>query len=368
MGWEAKANILREAWQKKAEDLTVRSRLTLKWMESRGRFVPNCSAEYINKPVKRGEPTVRQFAESTVITFDRHSLWDKKRASYRGYIVSDSLPWVEKLEAQGEEAMVRRFAEMLPNMESSLRNDIHEDLYIDGGASGNEQKIEGLDTAAGHSAASTADADLVAYPNDTYHGIVCTPGQLGTWSSDLSTYPCNALGTDWPDGKGSSDYDYWAMILARVGSTSWASGTSWSENCEEILRRVSSWLRLLSDTTGSELLFVSDGRMNTQFKEKMAARNYHLVPLPSAVDLGFPDVLNFEGIGIHAEYGIPADTGYVWNFEKAELCFQTPSLFASFGPTWEVSEFAWLTVLAFRGNLMFTPKFFAKIGTFTASA
>lgn len=369
MTWEAKANILREMYAKGAEDLTIRSRLTLKWMESRGRFVPNCSAQYMNEPVKKGEPTVRARSESSVVIFDRHSIWDKPRQGYRGYIATDSLPWEEYLEFQGEEALVRRYERMLPNLDGALRNNIHEDLYIDGSATGNTTKIEGLDTAMGHTAGSTAADDLVAYPGNTYRGILCTPGQNGSWSTDLSgsNWPCNALESDWPYGKGSAEYDYWAPILPKVDSTSWAKGSSWAENCAEVLRQTGSWLRLLADTTGNELLFCSDGKMNTEFKEYMEAKNRHLMPLPSAVDLGFPEVLSFEGMGVHAEYGIPANTGYVWNFEHAELCFQTPSLFASFGPNWSDTEFAYLCAMAFRGNLVIKPKFFAKLYAFSTS-
>lgn len=367
MSWEAKVALLREEYKKGAEDLTVRSRLALRWMESRGRFIPNAGAEYANESVQKAEPLVRTRGESSNVIFDRHSLWDKARQSYRGYYATDSMPWEEKLELKDDVTILNRYAEMLPNLDKSIRNRLHKGLYIDGGASGNESEIEGLNSFCGHSAANTAAADLIAYPNDTYREILCTPGQSGTWTEDLSTKPNAALAKDWPYGEGDPDWDYWAPRLVRVGSTSWADGATWAVNCEEVLREVISWSTLLADTTGTELVFISDGRMNTQFKAKMASRNYQLLPLPSAVDLGFPQVVNFEGLGIHSEFGISADTGFVWDFEHCELIFQTPSLLESWGPEWVTAEMAWIVLMAFRGNLRCKPKFFTKIGTFATS-
>lgn len=368
MSWEAKVNIMREEWNKGAEDLTIRNRLAFKWLESRGRFVGNAGGEYAKETIKRSEPTVRTRGESSVVVYDRNSLWDVARQSYRGYIAADSMPWEEALELKTDVAIVNRYAEMLPNLDKAIRNKLHGHLYCDGNASDNIGNIEGLDTFCAYDSTKTAAADLVAYPNATYREISCTPGVTGDWTSGLGTPPNASLAKDWPYGSGDAEFDYWSPRLVRVNSTSWDAGTAWTSNCEEVLREVLSWSMLLTDTTGTELVFISDGRMNTQFRSFMSSRNYHLPPFPPAVDLGFPQVLNFEGLGIHSEFGITADTGYVWNFEHAELVYQTGTLLPSWGPKFHEDKMAWLTSMAFRGTLRCKPKFFSKIADFTAGA
>ncbi len=365
--WEGKVATLREAYEKDAEDLTVVERLELSWMESRGKIVTNASAEYVNTTVKKAEPPVEGHAEAATIDFSRRNLWDQARQGWRGQVATDLMYRHERMEAKGDIVIVNRFSKMLANISTSLRHRLHEDLYCDGGTAANALKIEGLRTFTGHSTANTEAADKVAYPSDTYRNILCSPGQEGTWSEELETSPNAALDSDWPDGQGSSEYHYWTPLLLKSDSTQYGDGGGWDEECEEILTDLNLWMRLIRDTSGSELVLATDGRMNAQFKSKMRARNYHLMPLKAAVDLGFPDVLNYEGMGIYASYALPANTGIVWNFEHVQLASVAPTLLFSDGPDWSIEKQAWLVLMGFYGNLISVPRYFAEIQAFATS-
>ena len=366
--WEGKVATLRERYQTGAEDLTIRNRLALKWLESRGRIVTNCSAEYTNESVQKAEPPVEAHGEAGVIDFARHNLWDQARMGWRGYVATDLMYEQEKMEAKGDVVLVNRYAKIMDHLTKGLRNQIHNDLYINGGASGNTLKIEGLQTALNSTTSTTAAADKYAGNTGTYRNISTIPFQEGSWSSDLTTSPNTSYAVDWPDGTGNSECDYWTGKLVKTNGTGWGTGSgSWEEECESILSEVNVTMHNLANTTGSELVFISDGRMNTQFKAKMRARNYHLMPLKSAVDLGFPEVLSYEGLGIHYEYGIDANRGFIWNFEHTELCSLAPSLLFSRGPDYAMELLAWRFLIGFYGNLKISPKFFAHFYPFATT-
>jgi hypothetical protein len=359
MSWEGKVATLADRYMKGAEDLTVRSRLVPKWLNQQGRIVTNCDAEYAYFSVLKSEPPVEGYAEAGIINFGRRNLWDQAKLGWRGYVATDMMYKHERMQAKGDVVIVNRYAEIMEHLTSATRNKIHKHLYIDGNASGNESFIQGLNTFCG--TGTTGAADKVAQPSDTYFDISTAVGQDGTWTSNLGTSPNSTIATDWPNGEGDPEYDYWTPKLVNTTGTGFGAST-WEENCETGLRQLLSWLTLLNDTSGQELLCVMDGLMFTQLKDKFSARNRQLMPHPVGRDLGFPQVLNFEGLALHSEFGIPSNTGFVWNLEKTELCSLAPKLLFKHGPEFSIEKLAWLFLIGFYGNLRVkSPKYFAKL-------
>ena len=360
MSWEGKVATLADRYTKGAEDLTVRSRLLLKWMEQQGRIVTNCDAEYTYYSVLKGEPPIEGHAEAGVINFDRRNLWDRAKLGWRGYVGTDLMYEQEKMQAKGDVVIVKRYARIFPNLTNGMRNKMHKHLYCDGDASGNEMFIQGVDTFCG-TGGTTTSADKIQTASDTYFGISTALGQDGTWSEGLTTSPNATLDKDWPHGEGDPDYDYWTPKLINTTSTAWGAST-WEENCEAVLRETVGWMSLLNDTSGQELVCMMAGHMLTELKAKFAARGRDMLPHPVGRDLGFPQVMNFEGLAIHSEFGIPVNTGFVWNMEKVDLCSLAPSLLFRRGPQYDIHELAWLFLIGFYGNLRIkSPKYFAKL-------
>lgn len=366
MSWEGKVATLADRYKKGAEDLTIRSRLALKWLEKQGRIVLNCDAEYTYFAVQKAEPPVEGHAEAGVINFGRRNLWGQAKVPWRGYVATDMMYRQERMEAKGDVVLVNRYARIMEHLAEATRNRLHKDLYIDGNASGNENFIQGLNSFCGYTSGSTVAADKIAFPNDSYFGLSTNLATDGTWTSALGTSPNAVVATDWPDGDGDAEYDYWTPKLINTVSSEFGAST-WSENCETCLRQAVSWLSLINGTSGSELVCIMAGNMMTDLKEKFAARNRQILPHKTATDLGFPQVLEFEGLALHQEFGVGADTGFIWNMEKAELCSLAKSLLFRDGPGWDIKEQAWLFLLGFYGNLRVkSPKYFAKLYPYQA--
>jgi hypothetical protein len=99
------------------------------------------------------------------------------------------------------------------NLMADIEEAFGDELYVDGNASGNEGRIHGFESWLGNSGAATNG--YVATPSDTYAGLSTTLGNYGgTWS----TPPRN---TNWPDGKGDPEYDFWSPLLVDYTDTAW---------------------------------------------------------------------------------------------------------------------------------------------------
>lgn len=364
MSWEGKVATLADRYLKGAENLTVRGTYVLANLEQQGRITTNCDGVYAHMSVQKDLPPVTGVGETAVLDFSRHNLWAKPKHGWRGLVTHDMMPLLEKMQYSGDIAMVNRYAEIMDNLGAALRDYFKTGLYTDGSASGNEKVPEGLNTFLEFSDGNTAATDIVGYPNDTYMEISTVPGAEGEWDANLATPPNATLATDWPEGQGTPPYDYWSPKLGNSSSTNWGTeSTTWSNNCEEILRRMAQWLALLAGTDGRSLACIMAGKMFTDFKSKMGARNRQLPPHSPSVDLGFPDTLNFEGLALRADFGVAADTAFIWNMEKAELCSLAPELFFRMGPVQSIENMgAWLFLSGFYGNMRVkSPKYFGKI-------
>ena len=368
--WEGKVAIMMDDYIKGQEDLTIRQNLFLSFLKSLGRVVTNCSAEHAYFTVKKSRPPVETYAEGNVISFAPRALWDQAHLGWRGYISTDKITLHENMENKSNVAIVKRSGEIMENLTEGVTDNFATDLMIDGDASGNTSKIQGVDTFMDDDSSNTVVGDIVAYPEGSYFGISLLPGQDGSWTSDLATSPNTHLATDWPEGHGSPEYDYWTPKLPNWSSTNWGTGLqTWQANGPVSLRRTAQWLRMTNGANaGENLIAMMAGHMLTDLKEGWDSLGRVLLPHKKATDLGFPEVMNYEGLGLHADFSVPVNTCYILNFTKLELCSLWKSLLFRFGPTWVLEQLSYLYLVGFYGNLRTkSPKYHAKLKNFKSS-
>ena len=360
MSWEGKVATMMDHYIKGQEDLTTRENIFLAFLKSNGRIVMNCSAEHAYFSVKKARPPVEAYAEAGLISFAPRALWDQAKLGWRGYIATDQVNFHETLENKGPATIIKRSGTIMENLTEAVTDNFATDLYIDGDASGNTMKIQGTDTWTG--TGTTVVADICAEPSDTYFGISTAPGVDGDWSSDMTTPPNAQLATDWPMGHGDSEYDYWSPKLYNWASTTWTGTNTWVSTGPSVLRRAATHLRLTNGANaGHDLMCIMDGEMLDTFKDTMDTLKRTLLPHQKSTDLGFPEVLNYEGLGLHADFSIPVNTFHILNFKKLELCSLYKKLLFRFGPTWVLEKLAHLYLVGFYGNLRTkSPKYHAK--------
>ena len=347
-----------------AADNTIRKRLILSLLKQKGRIRFNENSYECNWDVEFKEQPVEAYGDGGTLNFSRHDLYRQLKVDWRGYKATDLMTEKERLMNDGALAIVKRYDKIMPKLMRSLNNKFCAELFIDGYASGNENRLHGLESFMGNG--TTVPADRIAKPSDTYGGKSTEVGdQGGTWSSDLTLSPNASIATDWPDGNGDAEYDFMSPKLVNWSSDNWGtSSDTWENNCERVFRQSTIWLSIGAGEEGKPDMYLTAGNLFYDYLNKQSSKQRIVIPHKGAQDLGFGDVLNQEGVMIQTDFDVPTDTSYGLNVDQLELASLDNVLFASRGPEYDIKTDSWLFMVGFFGNARYNPKFFAKIKNF----
>ncbi|MAH50417.1 hypothetical protein CMI37_31640 [Candidatus Pacearchaeota archaeon] len=343
-----------------AADLTVRRRLFLRLLSEAGRVVFNEEGESCYWNVEFDQPPVQSHGASGEYSFDEHDLYRQLNIDVRGYVVTDKMDYKNSLMNKGSTAIINRYKRIMPNLKKSLDSHFHSELYIDGYAAANGNRLHGLESFLGQG--TTVAADIVAQPSDTYGGKSTALGnEGGSWSTDLTTSPNAAVATDWPDGNGDSSYDYLSPVIVNATSTNWGPTTAWEDNCGKILRRTTTWLTKNGGEDGIPSCYMMGNNKFNGLQDYHETKFRVITPHPQARDLGFQGSINQDGVICKYEFDVPATKAYGINVNQMELASWDEVLFATRGPFYDIKSDAYLFKAGFFGNARYQPKHFALI-------
>lgn len=355
---------------KDASDQTIRNRVLLSFLDSRGKLKFNVDGHTeCNWLVQVRDPAIRQYGDSARQTFSEHDAYESLQIDVRGYIGTDKLSHRTSLLNQGKMAIVNHYDTKLGILMRSAKRRIASDIYADGYATGNEQALIGLGSFMKPDAAVDGD-DLVAVPASTaqYGGKSVQLGTFGgTWSSDLAVAdrPSSVISNDWPYGSGSSEYDALTPKMINAGSTRWPSGAAgWKSNCTVIMRRARQWARTLGGDGSEPMLHLLCQEFYSEYQDYQEAKERVVLPHKEASDYGFSQTINFEGAAVVDDYDVPTQKGYGVNIDELMMFTLHDNLFESEGPVWDTVEQAYLFVVRMAGNLRFNPKHHCEYGIY----
>lgn len=370
--WIGVVNTTTKKFIKGAADNTMRKRLLFAMLRKRGLVVTGGSGTSFQWQVEFDQPEVQQKGSGLGRTFIGHDAFRQMELDWRGNEATDVMAEKDKLMNSGDEALVKLYSTKMSRLMKATKDYISAALYADGNASGNENQWMGLESFLNFT--TPAASDLIATPDDSYAGRNTDLGdQSGSWSSDRGSgnYPNATLANDWPFGTGSTRYDYLSPIGTNWSSSNWGTGsTAWIDNCLRASRQTIDWLSTLRGDDGKPSLCLLNNELLTDFKNALEAKQRVIVPHKESEDLGFPEVIQFDGVGFQSEYNCPANSAYFLNMrgegEYANMKMRVlgPELFISRGPTYDVKEDGYLYALTCFGNLQFNPRFFAKMKNF----
>ncbi len=326
---------------KGAEDLTMRERIVFSYLKSKGRIKHGETSHTCVWDVEFSQPPIEPYADGGVLNFQRHDPMRQMILDWRGYVGTDQMTRKERLMNAGDTAIYKRYDRIIPNLMKSITDKFGSEWMIDGYASGNENRLCGIESFM-RAAGLVTNISKIALPDDTYATrSTALQDQGGFWSADLPAaqrpYRDAGLAMDWPDGNGSSEFDYLSPKLINTehnwggGGTGWNGGTG---NGEYIIRAGVIWLSILGGSAGMPDLFITNGRMYGEYLNQQAKKQRIVVPHKKSDELGFGDTVNQEGIGIHRDFDIKSGVGYFLNFDKMSLSTLTPELFYRSGPDW----------------------------------
>lgn len=369
-GWIGHVMTMAPQWYKGAEDLTGRNRRYLRKLRERGRVMYNADPEEFYWDLEFRDPAVETYVGGALIDFSDTDLYRQLSISRRGYVASDTMTEEDKLAQQTGAAILKRYDKKFPQLMRGMENVACGDLYIDGGATGNNRRFEGVETFLGDDGATTS-ADILARPSDTYGGLSTVPAsEGGSWSTALATKPNATLATDWPYGQGDSEYDFMSPKLCNYSSTGWNTGdTTFESNCERAIRALAIWCTHGNGEGGMPSEIVLSADLYEKYLNHNAAKGRAILPFPANMDWGINaqkyDGINQEGWKIVHDYDCPAGKGYALNYDKMQMMMLGSQMYLPDGPNWDPYRRSYLFSVACYGNIRYwSPKFFGKLAAY----
>lgn len=363
--WAGIAATTAPEYLKGASDLTIRERLKLGIYRKKGRMVYNASGTELKWQVEFSQPDVETYGDGGVIDFSRHDAFKQLSVDWRGYVTRDTISKKQNAMNSGDNALINDFQTKMNRLVKSLRDNFSGELNRDGEASGREEAVHGHETYM--TEGTCAAGDRIAISNDTYGlGALSTvPGDHGgAWSTKLSSYPNATIGTDWPDGNGDSEYDFLTPKLVNWSSNAWGTGSAlWEDNCWRAISQTITWLTTTGGSDGMPDYCGLASNLFQGYKNHEEAIRRISIPHKTASDLGFEgNTLNQDGVAIHSDFDIDANTGYMENCDTTTLYSMFPELFWMEGPDKDPRTlWSWLFGVGFFGNVTYQPKFNAKL-------
>ncbi len=366
--WSGVVNTTIHDFLKGASEMTLRKRLALAYLKSKGRISYGHDGDGVQWQVRMIEHALNSQGYGTQSDFAPLDMYKKANLDWRGYYMSDAMHEKERLMNRGAPALINRYAEIGKTLSKDFENKFAAELYVDGNAANNGNRMHGFDSFTGTS--TTVVGDLIAKPDDSYGGLDTDLGGYGgSWTS-AGTAPNASVATDWPNGTGSTEYDFWTPKLINWSSTSWGTGTNTFEaNCERAIRQGLLWTTATSGKEGRPDVLLLGTSLYAAWANHWSAKGRIFHPHKESEDLGFGEVINFEGLGVTYEYDIPdANSAYGWNFDEVDLMCMYDQLFEVEGPEKEIRTQMWLMRLGMFGNMKFrAPKLQFKMKNYAAS-
>lgn len=243
------------------------------------------------------------------------------------------------------------------------------------------------------------NAHRMAAPDETviYAGQSIGLGSHGgSWSANLpaASRLNPILGTDYPDGQAdaSQRYDVTSPRLYNDMTNQWtnpgaaAANGTWRDNCLEMLSQADTDLKAFSVDAVMPNVHHSGSLRYQAIKSAMrSAFRYTMNPHGQSVNLGYPEVLDFEGAALTVDHECPAQFTFSLCEKSFEIDFYsgesvgaataeaqelggerivTGGIYVLLGPTRDPRGGAWLFMIFAGGQIRWMPKYITIHGDF----
>lgn len=371
--WTNIVNSTIHKYLREYEKNVLRNRKLTALMESKGRIEMNFAGDLVDWKVQWKQTPMQGFAAGDTLTFPVRDYLKTAQLEPRGYALTSNQLELHRLKNKSTEAIVNIYAEETDIMLESAEEQFGEELYVDGNASGNEKKIHGMESFLGNNGVSTKNP--IAVSSDTYASLSTILANYGgAWTSTGTD-----TSADWPAGTGDAHYDFWTPLLvdytsavatgSATGRTGWQAGTkTWPNTCREALRYGILHGRKNKTKDGMLDLILLHPELFRLFEDKVEANERVNVKRGDGTglyNLGFGDVINYDGVDVSSEYGITQDRGYGFTTSKMKLCSWQGTLWEPRGPDYDIATHSYRFLLTFYGNLRCNPRNAVKWDSFT---
>jgi hypothetical protein len=338
------------------ENNILRNRKLLALMQQKARISFNHAGDKIVKRVRYKRAPMVGYSDGDTLTFARRDRWKTTELDWRGYSSTDAMTKKERLMNKGTEAIINIYEDVAKSLMDDVNDQFGEEFYVDGNATGNTQRLHGIESFLGNGGASAAG--YIGTPSDTYANLSTA---LANYGGSWSTSGGNST---WPIGTGDAHYDFWSPLIVDYTDTLWSAGTdNWANNCTEALRFGIVHSKKNKTMTGSLSYITLETELYRQYLNSLDSKqqiNVNQNQKTGLLSLGFTDVTMFDGVEMTSEYGMPSGVGYGLNVDQMHLMSLQGKLFVVEGPEYDIETKSWRTSIDFFGNMWCNPRYQVK--------
>lgn len=358
--WSRVANTTIHKFIREVEDNVMRDRKLLAKLKAKGRLSFNWSGDLADWKVKYKRIPMQGYADSDVLTFSRRDEFKTAQLEWRGYAATNAMTEKERLMNRNVEAIIKYYSTIAESMMDSCTDQLADELYVDGAAAGNSKRWHGTETMFAGATASSSGNSPVGVNAATYAGLSTVLGNAGgSWTGS------------WPTGSGDAHYDFFTPLIVDYTSAittangGWAASTkTWPNTCIEALRYGIIKSRKNRSAKGQLDLILLEGELYRQYLNALEAEQRITITRNQKgglYELGFGDMVSFEGVDISYEFGVPSNVGYGWATGETEIRCLNDGIFTPVGPDKDLSTMTYRFAILNFGNMCFNPRYMLKL-------
>jgi hypothetical protein len=251
------------------------------------------------------------------ISFPQTVVHTKVTLPWRSYDLGESLTKFAKLATRGKEGWFKLAKDMLDQLTGDFIADFGPKYYLDGNATATNKDLHGLESW--FSVSSTVTNSPLGNPNDTYAGKSTALGVSGSWTPET--------GQGYPTGTGYTEYNWWSPFVVDYHNTYFGgSSATWALQWQEALEYGMAYLELLQNVQVDVCLL--SRRLLSQAKQSLQSSQRFTTSADSKIARLGHRMLEYEGLEIGSEYGIPESVGYCFRWSDLELMSMQDQLIA----------------------------------------
>lgn len=293
------------------------------------------------------------------ISFPETNVRRKAELLWRNYNLGASTTKFTRLVSSGNSGAGAKLFNVVEELAAQLTDDFMEDfrlkLYLDGNLAGQTRDLMGLESI--YSVNGLVTNSAVGDPNDSYAGHSTALGVTGEWTP--------GAGEGFPIGQGDTEYHWWSPMVvdyrySGFGGTTNAWDDQWQQACNYLI----TYLGLLQQKD-VDLLLLHPELLRKAKDSMIGIQTFEVTQNSSLTKLGHK-TLQYNGIEMATEYGVPSDVGYALNFEQMELRSLQNGLLGTMNDE-DITIASQLKALDFYGQfIMWAPSFFGKLQPISA--
>lgn len=327
----------------KMSDQTIEETALLNRLMSKGRIRFNQGGTQINWNIKVDKRSFDTRQELDTVAYSRKLLHRQANLQWTEYIKTDAIGEMEGLMNRGGEQIFAVANRLLNDMRVETVDQLTEELYNDGAASGNSSAIQGINTWFQESGTVTADE---------FGTAAGTFGSLGIGLGDLG-------------GTTSTDpaFDAFSPVLVNVGNigsgiTAVTSSQGEAPILVGIRKGITHTRHGASRARQVDLGIIGRSAYDT-LRNNLQAEERIIAARKDSINAGFVSV-NFDGVDFIPDpalagtvnSGLGGDNAFfLLNTDEIEFHVMTSQLFEA-NSWWDFYKLAWVYRLSFYGQLM----------------